>query len=156
MKKLVLFVALCVATIAVGYSQVPSKIDVKVQEIVKIYNNVKGVECMTVTKGSGLEMVKLMLNKQFGKDFMKGVTSVTVINYSSAPQDTCLALRREVESFGSLLQEFKFGDEKSLVELDYVRCYAAAGEDCVSDFLAAFEGSGMKVVFYMSGKIKVE
>ena len=80
MKKLVLFVALCVATIAVGYSQVPSKIDVKVQEIVKIYNNVKGVECMTVTKGSGLEMVKLMLNKQFGKDFMKGVTSVTVIN----------------------------------------------------------------------------
>lgn len=157
-KKMALLVAFCATAIAVGYAQTPTSVSGKVDNLVKIYNNVNGVECLTVAKGSGLELVKLMLNKQFGKDFMKGVNSVTIVNYSSASQDTCMALRKEVESIGSTLDEFKLDDKKeALGEHDYIRSYAAvSGANAISDFLTAYEGNDMKVIFYMSGTIKVE
>ena len=44
MKKLVMFLALSIATMFVGYAQEPSKVEAKVKEIVKQYENVKGVE----------------------------------------------------------------------------------------------------------------
>ena len=53
-KRIVLIVALCVMTMAAGYAKEPTKVGVKVNEIVEKYGETKGVECMTVTKGSGL------------------------------------------------------------------------------------------------------
>ena len=44
------------------------------KEIVKKYDDNNGVSCVTVAKGSGLEMLKMVFNKEFGKEFMKGVT----------------------------------------------------------------------------------
>ena len=53
--------------------------DKTVKEIVDNYKDVKGVEIVEVTKGNGLEFVKMMFKKQFGKEFMRGVTSITII-----------------------------------------------------------------------------
>ena len=42
-----------------------------IAEIVKKYETTDGVTCTTVSKGNGLNLVKMMFNQEFGKEFMK-------------------------------------------------------------------------------------
>ena len=156
-KNLVLLVTLCMMTMVASYAQAPSKAEVKINELVKKYENVKGVECMSVGKGIGLNIVKLMFNKQFGKEFMKGVTSITIIEYGDATPQTCMALRKELDAFTPLLQEFNIGQEKEFADNDYIRSFATTlDENTISDFLVAVENKDSKVIMYMAGKIKVK
>lgn len=144
-------------TIEVGHAQESSKVEAKVNELVKKYENVKGVDCMTVGKGIGLSMIKMMFNKQFGKQFMKGVTGITIVDYSDASQQTCMALRKELDVFLPLLQEFKLGEEKEFSDNDYMRSFATPlDNNTISDFIVALETKDSKIIMYMSGKIKVK
>ena len=93
LKRITLFIAFCIASIFAGYTQEATPVEKLVKEIVKKYEDTKGVDCISVAKGSGLEMVKMMFNKKFGKKFMKGVTAITVIDYSDASQEVCQSLR---------------------------------------------------------------
>ena len=139
------------------HAQQSASVGKTVKEIVKKHEDSKGVTCMTVAKGSGLEMVKMMFNKQFGKDFMRGVTSITFIEYSEASKEVCLALRKELDAFITLLEEFKVGEEDKFAGNDYTRCFAAVSPDAtLSDFVFALEDEETKMLMYMAGKIKVE
>ena len=156
-KRVVLLVVLLMATMGVICAQGSSMVETKVNELVKKYENVKGVECMSVGKGLGLNMIKMMFNKQFGKEFMKGVTSISIIDYSDAPQSTCMALLKELDAFVSLLQEYKIGKDKELSKNDYLRSFAKIiDSSTISDFVVAVENKESKVIMYMAGKIKVE
>ena len=93
MKKIVLFLALSIMTVAYGYAQ--SQAEVKMKEIVKKYEKTNGVECMVLSKGIRLGLVKMALNEQIGKDIMKGVTCITIINYSDADQNTCAEINKK-------------------------------------------------------------
>jgi hypothetical protein len=158
MKKMVLLVALCLATMVAGYAQEPSKAEIKIKEIVKKYENVKGVTCVTVAKGSGLGIVKMMLNSQVGKDLTKGVTRITIIEYSEASQQTCLALRKELDVFKKLLEEFDVSEKDKYKDCEYVRSFAMplADEKSVSDFIIAIEDAESKMIMHMAGKMKIE
>ena len=157
MKKFGLLVALCLMTMALSYAQEPSKAGRKVDEIVKKYEFVEGVDCMTVAKGSGLGLLKSMFNKEFGKDFMKGVTSITIINYTDASQEVCQALRKELDVFLSLLEEFKDKNKKSTDEQEYIRSFALPiDEKTISDFVIAIEDKESNMILYMAGKIRIE
>lgn len=144
-------------TIEVGHAQESSKVEIKVNELVKKYENVKGVDCMSVTKGLGLRLIKMMFNKQLGKQFMKGVTGITIIEYSDASQQTSMALRKELDEFLPLLQEFKLGEQNESSENDYMRSFATPlDNNTISDFIVALENKDSKIIMYMSGKIKVK
>lgn len=157
MKRMALIVALLVMSFVSGYAQEPSQVEKAVNEIVNKYDGTNGVECVTVTKGSGLGMLKKMFNKQFGKNFMRGVTSITIINYSEAPEEVCQALRKEFDAFISLLEEFNLGEEKSFSDNEYIRCFAASSAPrTLSDFIIALENKDAKALMYMAGEIKVE
>ncbi len=157
LKKMVLLAALCLMTIVATFGQTPSKVESTVDELMKKYENVNGVDCMKVVKGQGLGMVKMMLNSQFGRDFMKGVTSITIINYSEASPATCQALRKELEIFKSMLEEFPLADDEEFADNDYIRSFAQPlDERSISDFIFALEDKESKVIMYMAGKIKVE
>ena len=157
MKKIVLFSIAMLMSVA-SFAQEPSQVEKTVDAIVKKYDDVDKVECFTVTKGNGLEMLKMLFNKQFGKDFMRGVTSITVINYSDASEETCLALRKELDAFITLLEEFNLSGEKRFADNDYVRSFASASSETgtLSDFVVAIEKEDSKMVMYMAGEIKVE
>ena len=157
MKRMMLFVALVMMAFVGNYAQEPSQVEKMVDEIVKKYENTNGVDCFKVAKGSGLKMFKMMFNKEFGKDFMRGVTSITVIDYGEASEEIIQALRKELDVFTSLLEEFSFGEEK-VTDSDYIRCFAAISEEksTVSDFVIALESEGTKTFMYMAGDIKVE
>lgn len=123
-------------------------------EIVKKHEGSHGVNCMTVVKGGGLEMLKMMFNKEFGKEFMRGVTSITLIEYSDASEETCTTLHKDLDVFLSLLQEFDVSKEKQFADNDYIRCFASATEsDTLSDFVIALENDESKMIMYMAGKI---
>ena len=124
MKKTILLIVLCITILMKGYTQNGSEVEAKMNLLVKKYENVKGVDCMSVAKGSGLGLIKTMLNQEFGKDFMKGVTSITIINYTDASPEVCLALHKELDAFLSLLEEFKDKDEKPTDEQEYIRSFA--------------------------------
>jgi hypothetical protein len=157
MKKAVLLVALCIMTMMTGYAQDTSKVKGRVDEIVKRYENTNGVDCMTAVKGEGLGLLKMMLNQQFGRDFMKGVTSITIINYSDAEPETCIALRKELDQFCSLLEEFRADDDEEFADNDYVRIFALPLEEgAISDFVIAIEDKESKMMMHMAGKIKFD
>ena len=152
-----LFIIVCMLTLTNGYAQKSSEVEAKMNLLVKKYENVKGVDCMSVTRGSGLGLIKTMFNQEFGKDFMKGVTSITIINYTDASQEVCHALRKELDVFLSLLEEFKDKDEKPTDEQEYTRSFARPiDENTISDFVIAMEDKETKMIIYMAGKIKVE
>ena len=157
MKKTILLIVLYITILMNGYTQNSSEVETKMNEILKKYESVKGVDCMTVTRGSGLGLIKTMLNQEFGKNFMKGVTSITIINYTDASPEVCLALHKELDSFLSLLEEFKDKDEKPTDEQEYTRSFARPiDENTISDFVIAMEDKETKMIIYMAGKIKVE
>lgn len=139
------------------YAQKPSDARDTMDQIVKKYDGKQGITAIKVAKGSGLELVKLMFNHEFGKDFMKGVTSITVIEYSEAPAAICTELRKDLDVFTSLLQEFDLSEENDLKGNDYIRCFASESDsEVLTDFLVALENKESKMVMYMTGKIKVE
>ena len=157
MKKIILLLVLCVITMTSAYAQERSKAEVKIGEMVKQFEACSGVQCVTVAKGSGLGLVKAMFNQQFGKEFMKGVTSITIINYSDASAETCAALRREIESLGEILRDFKMGENKEFSEYSYAKSLAdLQGDGSISDFVTALEDKETKMLMYMSGKIAVK
>jgi hypothetical protein len=139
------------------YAQKPSDARDTMDQIVKKYDGKQGITAIKVAKGSGLELVKLMFNHEFGKDFMKGVTSITVIEYSEAPAAICTESRKDLDVFTSLLQEFDLSEENDLKDNDYIRSFASESDsEVLTDFLVALENKESKMVMYMTGKIKVE
>ena len=144
-------------SLADGNVQQPATVESTVNEIVRKYEESQGVNCMTVVKGKGLDMVKMMFNKEFGKEFMKGVTSITIIEYSEAPEETCMSLRKDLDAFLSLLQEFDISNEKQFADNDYIRCFVSASDSkTLSDFVIALENDESKMIMYMAGKIVIE
>lgn len=144
-------------TAATTFAQSPSQAEKAARELVRKYNGSDGVECIVATKGNGLGLYKMMLNKEFGKDFMKGVTSITIIDYSSASEDVCIALRKDLDVFVSILEEFDLSDDKDYAGNEYIRCFASIMDsDTISDFVFAMEEGSSKMLMYMAGRIIVE
>ena len=157
MKKNLFFVILSLLTMLSTYAQKTSEVQIKVNELVKKYEGVKGVDCTLIEKGRGLGMVKMMFNKQFGKDFMKGVTSITIIDYTDASKEVSETLRKELNVFLSVLKEYNINKKKEFAEHSYIRSFALSTDDgTISDFVVAIESLGSKMIMYMAGEIKVE
>lgn len=127
------------------------------KELVQKYDETEGVDCIVATKGHGLELIKMMFNKQFGKDFMKGVTSITLIDYTSASQEVCLEIRKELDVFLTILEEFDLSKEKEFARNQYIRSFASVSDnDTISDFVVALEDKSTKILMYMAGKIVLD
>ena len=157
LKKIALLVVLTLTAVATVNAKEISQVEKKMNQLVKKYENIKGVDCTVIEKGFGLNMVKLMFNKQFGKEFMKGVTGIIIIDYSDATPQTCQALRKELDAFISLLEEFKLDNEKEFAGSNYIRSFARPlDKKTISDFIIAMEDNDSKIIMYMAGKIKVE
>ena len=123
MIVITIFAAFFFAAAQIADAQENTKVQQAVNEIVKKYENTDGVSCMTLVKGGGLELIKTALNKEFGKSFMKGVTSITIIEYSEASKETSASLRKDLDVFQTLLQDFKIGEEKMNYVLEEAKKY---------------------------------
>ena len=155
--KQILFAVIMIVAMFTANAQSSAEVEKAVNEIIGRYDGKDNVTCLTVTKGSGLNLVKAMLNQEFGRSFMKGVRSITLIEYTDASQETCIALRKDMDVFMSMLQEFDITEEKDFSDNDFIRCFASVSEgDILSDFVIAMEDKETKVLMYMAGTIKVD
>ena len=146
-----------VMTSSVTFAQTPSEAEKKVNELLQKYDGKDGIDGFAATKGNGLELMKMMFRKQFGKDFMKGVTKITFIDYSSASENTCNAIKKDLDAFKSILEEFELEKEPGSDKHQYTRSFASVTEsNTLSDFVVAFEDDSSKILMHMAGKIVVE
>ena len=151
----IIFTALLLSTFVNSYAQ-SADVETTFKKILDKHESASGVISMTATKGNGLELMKMMFNKEFGKDFMKGVRSISFIEYSDASEDTCMALRKDIDVFMSLLREIDLSGEKQFSDNKYMRCFASISDDIsISDFVIAMEDDETKMLMYMAGTIKM-
>lgn len=154
-KALALIAAILIGLNCFAYEK--PKANDQILNLVKKYENTTGVECMSLVKGQGLELVKMMLNKEFGKKFMKGVTAIVIIDYSDASEEISKAIRGELDVFMTSLKEIDLTKEMDLEDNDYVRCFAKEIDSShLSDFVIIMEGDGNKMLMYMGGEIIFE
>lgn len=152
---------LLLSCILIGWSSIagnPAKAEQEARKLAAKYENTEGVESMAIVKGEGLELIKMMFKKEFGKKFMKGVTSIIIIEYTGASESVCASIRKDIDIFSSLLEEFDFLDKmEEAKNQDYIRFFAhTIATDRLSDFLIISEDKETKMMMYMGGEIIIE
>lgn len=156
-RRTLVLAALFMMTFVNSYAQQSADVEAAMNKIVTKYEDTKDVSCITISNGFVLNRIKKAFAKEFGKDFMKGVTSMSIIEYSDASQETVMAIRKDLDSFTSLLKEFDISGEKNFSDNSFVRCFALKADDkLLSDFLIAMEDDEAKMVLYMAGVIKIQ
>lgn len=147
----VLVAAFCVKSVYADNANRSGKEDV--MAFVDKYKAVDGFDANTFVKGEGLGFLKSMLNKQFGKSFMKGVDIVTMIDYSKVPASVRDSIRYDYDRIFSKFNEVEIPD--STKKEAYVRCLFKRqneGSD-ITDFITITEDKEAGVFFYMGGLI---
>lgn len=158
MKKVIFVFAFMLAMIASGtvYAAKPVKVEDSLKQLAAEYEKVEGMDCMVIQKGEGLGLIKAMFNQQFGRKFMKGVTSMIIIDYTNASEETALALRQRIEAYKEVLDEFDISDEE-LNEGEYLKSYAKINsKTSISDFMILMEDNESKMLLYMGGELNIE
>ena len=161
MKSLIKGLAMLAALIMLGagtlHAAEPTTPNAVMSKIVEKYEDTDDVMCLTVGRGLTLEMLKMNLNKSLGKEFMKGVKGITIIEYSDATAQVCTALHKEIEVFTSLLEELDPDDGKSSKN-EYKRVFANMKDvesGRISDFVIVIEDEESKILMYMEGDLDI-
>ena len=147
-------VMLGVGTLHAAEPTTPSAV---MSKIVEKYEDTDDVMCLAVGRGLTLEMLKMNLNKSLGKEFMKGVKGITIIEYSDASAQVCAALHKDLDVFTSLLEELDPDDGKGSKN-EYKRVLANMKDvesGKISDFVIAIEDEESKIIMYMEGDIDI-
>lgn len=161
MKSLIKGLAMLTALVMLGvgtlHAAEPTTPSAVMSKIVEKYEDTDDVMCLAVGRGLTLEMLKMNLNKSLGKEFMKGVKGITIIEYSDASAQVCAALRKDLDVFTSLLEELDPDDGKGSKN-EYKRVLANMKDvesGKISDFVIAIEDEESKIIMYMEGDIDI-
>ena len=153
--KTLLLAAIFFVQSVVGYASDAEKI---MQDIINKYENTDGVDCLTLVKGQGLDLMKMMLRSELGKSFTKGINCITLIDYTKASEETCEALHQDLDAFLSILQEYNVNEEEEFSKKKYMRSFSSTPSDdnILTDFVMAIEEEGSKMIMHMTGAMKIK
>ena len=152
-----LCLAFVLASLSVSAEEL-SAVRASVREVIVELKDVKGVNSVELRKGHGLGIIKAFLRPKLGKEFLAGITSIIVIEYSKASEEVCDTMQKRLDSYSATLQEFKF-DNNEFGDNEKVRGYVAIDDKMIgSDLVMIVEdrGKGSKLFIYMGGLLKVE
>jgi hypothetical protein len=121
------------------------------------YKDVKGFSANTFVKGEGLGIVKAQMGRKMGKTFMKGVTIISMVDYSEAAKEVCDSIHADYGKYFSKFLDVEVPDS-SKKDITYSRTFLMLDEDksAITDFITIFEDKEVKVFLYMGGIIKSE
>lgn len=121
--------------------------------MVEKYGEDKGVNGMVCTKGNGLEMIKLVLRKEFGKDFIKGVDMIIIIDYSKAEQQVAEVIRTQTESLSASYEQKELPEE--MTKGNYMRNFfkLSDSKEVITDMVVLVESAENKTVIYFGGEM---
>ena len=108
---------------------------------------------MVCTKGNGLEMIKLVLRKEFGKDFIKGVDMIIIIDYSKAEQQVAEVIRTQTESLSASYEQKELPEE--MTKGNYMRNFFKLNDskEVITDMVVLVESAENKTVIYFGGEM---
>ena len=126
------------------------------KSLVEQYSETKGVDGMVCTKGSGLEMIKMVLRKDFGKEFIKGVDMIIIIDYSKADKSVAEDIRTQTNTLAKSYEQKELPDD--ITEGNYMRNYFKLNDnkDAIADMIILMENAEVKSVIYFGGEMRGE
>lgn len=126
------------------------------KSLIEQYSETKGVDGMVYAKGTGLEMVKMALRKDFGKGFIKGVDMIIIIDYSNADKNVAEDIRTQTNTLAKDYEQKELPDD--ITEGNYMRNYFKLNDnkDAISDMIILAENAEAKYVIYFGGEMRGE
>lgn len=153
--KVALFISL-VFTSRVLSAEPMSSVETSVRSMVAELDDVKGVNGMVLQKGRGLGVVKAILKPKLGKEFLEGVTTIIIIEYSKASEEIATSIQNRLDSYSATLQKFDFS-KNEFGGGERVTGYVAIDETMTaSDLVMIVENKGAKLFIYMGGVLKAK
>lgn len=155
MKKIKTILVLASILVSWTMFAAPAKIEDSVRKLAADYEKVEGFDCLIIQKGEGLGLVKSMFNQSFGRKFMKGVTSIIMIDYSKASEEKVKEIHGIFDGFSATLEEIDLGEEE-IQPGEYLKCFGKVEGKTVSDFMIIMEDAEGKMLVYMGGVLNLE
>lgn len=127
------------------------------QDLAKKYDDSKNITSAVLVKGSGLELMKVMLRKEFSKDVIKGVDMIIIVEYADATESEADAIRSEVETLAKGLEKVEIpeGEKPKANRLGTYIQVSADGKS-ISDMIILMEDDEQRCVMYFGGVIRDE
>lgn len=125
------------------------------QKFAEKYEDSERITSLVLVKGSGLEMMKLALRKEFAKDVIKGVDMIVLVEYADATESEADAIRSEVETLAKGLEKVEIpeGEKPKANRLGTYIQVSADGKS-ISDMIILIEEGDEKCVMYFGGVIR--
>ena len=134
----------------------PTAAETTVMQIIEEFKGAQGVNCMAIGKNEGLGFVKEIFKAKFGKEFMKDVTFIALIEYTRAASETRAALQTALDKLTAPLHKFAT-DDKQLKEGQQVKCFATLkDEKLITDFMILLEENNRRMYIYMGGTLHTD
>lgn len=157
MRKIFLRVILAAIFALAGLTasaQQAVSVEESVKQIVSEFDDIKGFNCMVLSQGLQFKIVKEVFKQKFGKEFMKDVTSIVLIDYSKASEENRRAFRSKIEAFSGQLQEFGLNKQEAK-DGQYTKGFATTHDDAltISNFMVITESDSSALFLYMGGTL---
>ena len=153
--KVALFISLVFTSHVLSAEPVMS-VEASVRSVVAELEDVKGVNSMVLQKGHGLGLVKAILKPKLGKEFLEGVTTIIIVEYSKASEEIATSIQNRLDSYSATLQKFEFS-KNEFGGGESVKGYVAIDETMTaSDLVMIVENKGAKLFIYMGGVLKAK
>ena len=125
-------------------------------EFANKYRDSKEITSMVCTKGKGLDMFKLLMRGEYGKEFFKGVDIIIFVEYGDASAEQQKKVKDEV---AALCKDFDKLDipKEDIPEGNNICTYLKLNSDKnITDMVLILEDKEDKGITYFGGLIKLE
>lgn len=114
------------------------------------YQNTEGVNCINLTKGEGLGIVKLAMRKYLSAKLLRDITQIAIIEYSAAPSDLVDDVRNDLNTHFAQMQLLK---EEINEEGQKMRCLINCDDSTsdITDLFLSIESDKYRCCVYMHG-----
>lgn len=148
MKIFATFALLCIAPLAIAQEGDTQSLLPQISALATKYKGKSGVGSLVVDGGGKLNMVKMILRKEFDKEFIEGIRRFAIISYKDATEE----LRNEiVDDIAPIIAPLTEVDVKSQLKPNarghgYARLLPNSQR--VSDLLVVMESPAPKLIYF--------
>lgn len=148
LKIFATFALLCIAPLAIAQEGDTQSLLPQISALAVKYKGKSGVGSLVVDGGGKLNMVKMILRKEFDKEFIEGIRRFAIISYKDATEE----LRNEiVDDIAPIIAPLTEVDVKSQLKPNARgRGYARLlpNSQRVSDLLIVMESPAPKLIYF--------
>lgn len=129
-----------------------------VMSLISKYEKIEGFDAFVIVKGQGLGLFKSALKKEFGREFLKKVDNITMIDYSPVSQSVVDSLHKDYDGLVAVMDQLN-PDSLKTNDADYFRIFFKEADDesgNLTDFITISESKEGKMFFYMGGIISAQ